>query len=101
MFLVKECLPLSDHPQHMIVDNNLNHRKMIAGGGGQLIHVHSKAAVAPDIDAGGIRVSRLGTDTGTKSISHGTKASGSQKGSGLMKGEILGRPDLMLSDIRR
>ena len=101
MFLVKERLPLSDHPQYMIVDNDLNHRKMVARSGGQLIHVHAKAAVATDIDARDIRISRLSTDTGAQSIAHGTKTSGSQKGSGLVKGEILCRPDLMLTDIRR
>ena len=84
----------------MIVDDNLNHRNLISGKSRNLIHVHTEAAVARDIDYGFLRPSHLRAHSSSEAKAHGAQSSGSQKFPRFFVDIILRRPHLMLADIR-
>ena len=72
---VEQRLPLAHHAQHMVVQHQLDHRDIVAGRCGDLIHVHTEAAVAGHIDHQLIRTSQLRAKAGAKAVPHGSQAS--------------------------
>jgi len=76
-----------------------NYGNIISAGCSKFIHIHSEASVTGNIDANLIRLSQLGTDTCSKTVTHGAKSTGGKEGTGLCILIILGCPHLMLSHI--
>jgi len=64
-----------------------------------LIHIHSETAISANVDNCFVRSSHLGTDRGSKSVSHCSETTGSQESTGFFVLEVLCGPHLVLTDI--
>ena len=60
----------------MVIDHNLNNGDIISAGGCQFVHIHAETTVTADIDTDLVGLPDFGTDTGTKTVSHGPQAAG-------------------------
>ena len=83
----------------MVVDDNLDDRNVVPGSGGDLVHIHTEAAVSGDVDDGLLRAAHFGSDGCAQAVTHGAQAPGSQKLMGLFVFIILSRPHLMLTNL--
>ena len=99
-FPVKEILPLSNHAQNAVVNNDLDQGQMLPHSRRDLIHVHAEAAVAGNVDYLLVRAADLRSDSRSQTITHSSQSAGSQKLARAMKAVILGRPHLVLSHFR-
>ena len=96
---VKQLLPLTDHSQHLIIENQLDYRDAILGKGGKLIAVHMEAAVSGDVDHLLFRHSHLCAQGSAKAKAHGSQPAGRNKLPGIAEAVELGSPHLVLSDL--
>ena len=88
----------------MVVYHNLDDRDIVAGSGGDLIHVHAEAAVSGNIEYRSIRMSHIAaghlcSEGSTQAIAHGAKSAGSKKGSRLSVFVVLCSPHLVLANL--
>ena len=68
--VVEQLLPLAHHPQPAVVDDHVDGADAVHLGGGQLLHGHLEAAVAVDVDDGGVGPADLGADRGRHAEAH-------------------------------
>ena len=97
---VKQLLPLTDHAQYLIVENQLNYRDSVFGQGGKLVAVHVEAAVSGDIHHLLFRQSYLCAQSSAETKAHGSQSAGGNKLPGAAEPVELGGPHLMLADFR-
>ena len=96
---VDQMLPLADHAQGVVVENQDNHRDVVVLHGAQLVAVHAEAAVAGAEEHGGVRVAHLGAHGGPQAEAHGAEAAGGDELAGPVEMVVLGGPHLVLAHI--
>ncbi len=74
----EQLLPLADHAQVVVVDDQHLDGQLVQGGRGQLAHGHLEAAVADDGPDLLVRVGELRADRRREAEAHGAGAAGGQ-----------------------
>ena len=95
----EEFLPLADHAEVAVVEDEDLDGELVDGGGGQFKQGHLEAAVTGDGDDGFVGAGELGADGGGEAEAHGAGAAG---GEPVVAGVVfveLGSPHLMLADV--
>ena len=96
--VVEELLPLVDHSEHVVVDDGELNRQTILDDGGELAHGHLEAAVASNRPDGLIGRADLHSHSARHLVAHCAGASRRDEGAGVLVGEVLGGPHLVLAD---
>ena len=97
--LVEQVLPLVDHAQGMVVEDDHDDGDVVVGDGGQLLAVHTEAAVAGHEQHRFLGVAHLGADGGAEAEAHGAEAAGGDELAGVVEVEVLDGPHLMLAHV--
>ena len=83
----------------MVIDDQLNQRKLFAGYRREFVHIHAETTVSRDIHDHALRHGALRADGRTESKAHGAQAAACQKGSRVPITVVLRGPHLMLTDL--
>jgi len=83
--VVEQLLPLADHAQALIVDDQHLHRQLRGHQGGQFGGAHLKAAVADDRPDGAARQGGLDAHRRWQRIAHRAQSTAGQQLSGAVK----------------
>ena len=62
MLVVEQSLPLANHSENVVVDNELDYRDIVRVSRDKLVQVHRKAAVARDVDHGFVGAADLSAE---------------------------------------
>ena len=100
MMIVKKSLPLPDHAENKIVDDNDFNINVVVGDCRKLLNIHHNRAVAREQHDIFLGTSQLRAHSGGQSEAHSSEPARSQKLSRLVRFEKLRRPHLMLSNVR-
>ena len=96
--LVQEhLLPLANHAQEVVVEDQDHQAHLVAHRRGQLLDGHKEGAVAVDEHHFLVRRAHLGPHRGGQAEAHGAQAAGGDQGAGLFKGIELGGVHLVLA----
>ena len=98
MLVKEQGLPLADHTQHAVVQQQDHHGHPVDHGGGHFIQVHAKAAVAGDQN-GPFAGTHGGADGGAHAEAHGTQAAAGDKPAACLQVQILSCPHLVLAHV--
>src|ERR671936_295620 len=96
--LEEHVLPLPDHAEMAVVDEDDDDREALVHRRRQLLLRHLEAAVAVDADDGRVRARGLGADRGRDPVPHRAEAARGDERAGAVAEEVLHRPHLVLSD---
>ncbi len=96
---MEQLLPLPNHAQIAVVENDEFYRHLVGGRGDQLLNVHLKAAVAGNGEHRAIGDAKGGADRGRQAESHGPQTAGGDVGTRLHKLKVLRGPHLILTDV--
>lgn len=96
---VEEALPLVDHTQDPVLENNDFDFDRIAMKGGKFLAVHENAAISRKEDNLAFGAAHLGSQSCRKAIPHGSQTAGSNEAAGGCKRKELGGPHLVLPHI--
>ncbi len=99
MLLKKQRLPLPHHAQHMIVDDDLYDRDVVAACRRQFVHIHAETSVTGNVHTDFVRHADLCADAGAKPVAHRAESAGREEGARFRILIILCCPHLVLSDI--
>jgi hypothetical protein len=97
--VVKEFLPLSDHPQITVVQDGHINREFVIDRSTELLDIHLNTAVTGYIKDQLVRTAHLDPDCRRQSVSHGSQAAGGDKGARLCKRIVVSRPHLVLAHL--
>mmetsp|Transcript_53570 Transcript_53570/g.129033 ORF Transcript_53570/g.129033 Transcript_53570/m.129033 type:complete len:283 (+) Transcript_53570:184-1032(+) len=95
---VEPVLPLHDHAQVLVVQDEHLHREVLRVQRGELLDVHDEGSVAVDVDDDGVGPRGGGANRGGEAEAHGAQATRREPVSRLVKLVMLRRPHLMLPD---
>ena len=98
---VEHLLPLPNHPEPAVVDDDGHDRQALEDGRGDLLRGHLEAAVAVDADDGRVGAGRLRADRGRHAVAHRPEAARGDERARPIADEVLHRPHLVLADARR
>ena len=101
MVAIKEALPLADHAEDEIVDDDDLHVDVVVGERRHLLAVHHDAAVAGDEDDGLVWTADLRAERRGQAEAHRAEAARRDELARTTFRVELRRPHLMLTDIRR
>ena len=99
--LEEQVLPLLDHAQELVVEDDDLHVEVVLFHHGQFLERHLETAVAGDIDHRGVRISEGGPDGGREPETHGAQPARGDPSAWLVEAVILGRPHLVLAHLGR
>ena len=99
MLLIDQVLPLADHAQGAVVEHHGDDGQVVVLHSGQLMAVHSEAAVPSGMDDHLVRAAHLGPDGRSQTEAHGAEAAGGEQLAGVVEVEVLDRPHLMLPHV--
>ena len=95
---VEVVLPLHDHTEVLVVEDNGLGGDLLDVGGGEFLNVHQEGTIAIDVDDLFVGATDLGTDGGGESVAHGTEAGGGDELAGMPVFVPLTGPHLVLAD---
>ena len=95
--LVFQILPLHDHAEMLIVQNDALDGNALGHRSGEFLNVHQYGAVAVDIHDLKIGEGDFAPERGWQAVSHGSKAQAADKTPGFVEVIILGGPHLVLT----
>src|SRR5665647_279573 len=98
--VIKELLPLSDHAEiHVVQDNNL-YRDLVGCDGTELLDIHLDTSITGNIEDRNIRAGKMRPHCSREPISHSTETPGCNPGTRGVETEVLRSPHLVLTDFR-
>jgi len=92
------CIPLCDHALFLVVNQKNLHTDAELSSSGKLSKGHVEGGVTVNVDNQAVRTSHLGTNGGRQTVTHGTKTTRGDHGTGVAPAEVLGSPHLVLTD---
>ena len=95
--VIEEALPLVDHTESTVVDDDYLKGYAVDGGRGHLLRVHLEGTVACDADHLVLRTADLSADGRGEAKAHGAQTARRDEGAGVLAMDILVRPHLVLS----
>ena len=98
MLVEEEGLPLADHAQNAVVQDQDHQGDILCNGSGQLVQVHAEAAVAGDQD-GLFTGTHGGTHGSAHTEAHGAQTAAGNEPAGGFKVDIPGGPHLVLAHV--
>ena len=96
--LVKSILPLHDHAEVLVVQDEALHRQVFRVQGREFLNIHDERAIAVDVDDQFARTRRGGADGGGQAEAHRTQTTRREPVARLVKLVVLSRPHLVLTD---
>ena len=100
MMVIEQALPLANHAQNAVVDDDDLDIDVVIGNRRKLLAVHHDAAIACEQHDLAVRLADLGPHRRRQAIAHGPLATRGQEMTRLIDVKKLRRPHLMLADIR-
>lgn len=96
--LVEQVLPLRHHTLFLVVQEENLDTNVELSSSGELGQGHVERGITVDIDDKSVRASNLGTDSSGETVSHSSKTTRGDHGTGVAPAEVLSSPHLVLTD---
>ena len=98
---VKELLPLADHAEVLVVDDEDLDRKPVLLNRREFLQVHHERRLAGDAHHQPLGIGDLGADRRREAVAHGAETARRHPAQRALEVEELGRPHLVLADFGR
>ena len=95
----KELLPLANHAEALVIEQQDFHRQFFTFDGAQLLDIHHDRAVARYADHGVVGTGDLRADCGGQAEAHGAQAAGGDEIFRRVEVHMLRSPHLVLADV--
>ena len=99
VFLVSLLLMLADETEIVVSHDKDLYRDFVYRDGSKLVHGHLERTVTADNDNLLVRRTHLRSDSGRDGIAHGSHAAACEE-TAVLHHIVVGRPELVLTDIR-